>query len=169
MKILNISEEIKFALDRIDEAQRLLRKQGVDNITQPGLLKEMRMAEALNHNLIQDKHFPDAIDERGNYYEYLSCQESGGQNFAIDCMFSRPESDKMKSLERITRNKKIYCGVFDGISLLYMYEVSVKTFLKYTEENLSRRDKNGTSKNREHTINYPLKWIKSVGKKIYEV
>lgn len=169
MKILEISNEIKSALFKIDEAQKMLRKQGVENITQPGLLKEMRMAAILNHSLIQDKHFPDAVDGNGNYYEYLSCQENGGQNFAIDCMFSRPQADKNKSLERISRNKKIYCGVFDGIILLYIYEVSTKKFLEYTEENLLRRDKNGNSKNREHTINYPLKWIRSVGKKIYEV
>jgi hypothetical protein len=168
MKILNISDKIITALSKLDEAQTVLRREGVDNMTQPGLLKEIRMAEKLNHNLIQDKHYPDAIDDKGNFYEYLSCQ-SHAQNFAIDCMFSRPEADKQKSLERITRNKKIYCGVFDGIKLLTMYEVPTQKFLEYTEDNLSRRDKNGQSKNREHTINYTLRWVKSVGKKIYEI
>ena len=168
MKVLKITDKIVASLSMLDKAQTTLRQEGVDNMTQPGILKEMRMAEKLNHSVIQDKHYPDAIDGNGNFYEYLSCQ-SHAKNFAIDCMFSRPKTDKQKSLERITRNKKIYCGIFDGIKLLEIYEVSTQKFLEYTEDNLSRRDKNGKSKNREHTINYTLKWVKSVGKKIYEV
>ena len=160
-------------VSRIDEANLIAQKFGI-NISQPGLIKEIVMAQKLGHSVVSAKHLPDACDPKtGDYFEYLSCQNKpglrdSGKNFAIDCMFSRPETDLERSLKRITRNRTFYCGVFRGTLLEEIYEVPTQTFLDYTTANLNRRDKGGTSKNREHTVNYSLKWVKEVGTKIYE-
>ncbi len=173
MKTLNVTNpDVARFSSLLEEATLLARKFGVDNITQPGLIKEIIMAQKLEHSVIFDKHLPDAIDADGNYYEYLSCQNpddksDSAKNFAIDCMFSRPENDFQGSLNRIRRNKTIYCGVFKGVFLEEIWEVGVEVFLNKTVNNLVRRDKDGTSKNREHTVNYSLKWVKSVGTKVY--
>jgi hypothetical protein len=165
MRKLEINEEVNKALALMAKAERIFRQEGVNNITQPGLLKEMKMAAANKHNVVIDKHLADAIDDAGLLYEYLSCQIKN-KSFAIDCMFSRPNSDLEKSLKRISRNDSFYCGVFDGLNLIEMYKVSTRNFLDFTKENLKKRDKNGSSMNREHTISYPLKWVKRVGEKV---
>ncbi|MYF20484.1 MAG: hypothetical protein F4218_07725 [Synechococcus sp. SB0677_bin_5] len=43
-------------------------------------------------------------------YEYLCCKESG--SFQFDRMFKEPKEKREKSLNRITRNTKIYFAVF---------------------------------------------------------
>ena len=169
---VNCSDMTKL-ISRIDEANLIAQKLGI-NISQPGLIKEIVMAQKLGHLVVSDKHLPDAHDpETGDYFEYLSCQNKPGlrdssKNFAIDCMFSRPEEDMARSMKRITRNKTFYCGVFRGTLLEEIYEVPTQMFLDYTTANLNRRDREGTSKNREHTVNYSLKWVKEVGTKVYE-
>lgn len=57
------------------EAAGLARKIGIVNILQPGLVKEMIIADILGHELIHSKrqadaHAPDNPEEK---YEYLSC------------------------------------------------------------------------------------------------
>jgi|LakMenEpi13Jul12_1017406.scaffolds.fasta_scaffold00026_10 hypothetical protein len=169
--LIDVTDDIREAIKHLNKAQELFRKSGIDNITQPGLIKEVIMADSLGHKIIKNKHLPDATDGI-NYYEYLSCQEKVANNgkksgtFAIDCMFSDPER-KPDSLERITRNKAFYCGVFEGLTLKYIYKVSTTAFLDYTEDNLTRRGAN--SKNKEHTINYPLSWVSRVGKIVNEI
>lgn len=169
--LIEVNDDIRTAIIYLNKAQELFRKAGIDNITQPGLIKESIMADKLGHKVVINKHLPDATDGV-NYFEYLSCQEKVSKkgkksgNFAIDCMFSDQER-KSGSLERITRNRSFYCGVFVGLSLKYIYQVSTETFLDYTDRNLTRRG--AKSKNKEHTINYPLSWVMKVGKIVYEV
>lgn len=169
--LIKVNDDIRTAIQYLSKAQDLFRKAGIDNITQPGLIKESIMADKLGHMVVKNKHLPDATDG-ANYFEYLSCQEKTSKkgkksgNFAIDCMFSDLER-KPASLERITRNQSFYCGVFEGLSLKYIYQVKTETFLEYTDTNLTRRGVK--SKNKEHTINYPLSWVMKVGKIVYEV
>lgn len=164
--LIEINEDIKTAIEYLSKAQDLFRNAGIDNITQPGIIKEVIMAEKLGHKVVKNKHLPDATDGE-NYYEYLSCQEKTSKKgkksgtFAIDCMFSDLER-KPASLERITRNKSFYCGVFEGLTLKYIYQVKTESFLEYTDQNLIRRG--SKSKNEEHTVNYPLSWVMKTGK-----
>ena len=94
------------------EAAKLARSVGITNLLQPGLVKEMIIADILGHELIHSKrhadaHAPNRPDEQ---YEYLSCQEGGtGQ---LDRMFREPGDKRAESLKRITRNRKIYLAVF---------------------------------------------------------
>ena len=60
-------------------AAELARTVGVHNILQPGLVKEMIMAEVLGHKVIISKRAADACDlnDESIQYEYLSCKEGG--------------------------------------------------------------------------------------------
>ncbi len=172
MKVINIQNElttVQKMIEYFEKATLLAKEIGVDNITQAGLIKEMKMAEVLGHNVISDKHCADAIDQNGSLYEYLSCQVSAKTSvFAIDGLFSRPLERMEQTLEhRISRNAAFFCGTFDGVFLKKIYKVDTEKFFEYTRDSLTRRDQNGKSKNSEHTINYPLKWIESVGKIVY--
>ena len=94
------------------KAQKLALKIGIANILQPGLVKEMIIAEMLNHRLIISKRDADACNKNDSSikYEYLTCYEGGtGQ---IDRMFKEPPDKREESLYRIKRNKKIYSAIF---------------------------------------------------------
>ena len=94
-----ISEIIKL----IRKAQVLAFKIGVPNILQPGLVKEMIIAEILGHDLIYSKRDADTCDKRDSSvkYEYLSCYEGGtGQ---LDRMFKAPVNK--------TKEKNRYVGL----------------------------------------------------------
>ena len=74
-------------IDLILKAAQLARSVGITNLLQPGLVKEMIIADILGHELIHSKRDADA-HEPGNpdvKYEYLTCKEGGtGQ---LDRMF----------------------------------------------------------------------------------
>jgi len=175
VEIEEYNEKIKKGVSLILKADLILKECGFPNISQAGLLKEIMMAGILGHIVIIDKHLPDAYNplNEEEKYEYLSCQS--GKTFAIDGMFSRPVLDKEQSLTRITRNKSFYCGIFEGFIPLEIWRVETNDFLKKTDEDLTRRDgpsakqKNteGRNINREHTMNYSIKWVKSVGKRVW--
>ena len=68
---------------------------GIQNILQPGLLKEMIIADILGHEIIHSKRDADArsYENPNEKYEYLSCKEGGrGQ---LDRMFKSPEEKEM--------------------------------------------------------------------------
>lgn len=58
----------------------LARRVGINNLLQPGLVKEMIIADLLGHELIHSKRDADAhaSDDPAEKYEYLSCKEGGG-------------------------------------------------------------------------------------------
>lgn len=169
-EIINVIDnlnDIGSMVEGFQKIQSVARKIGIDNITQPGLIKELIMACKLEHNVIGSKHNADAIDKNSNLYEYLSCQITAKQ-FAIDGLHSRPAKKMEEDLERISRNNAIYCGVFDGVLLQKIIKVETSVLLEHTRQNLLSRDKNGSSSNTEHTVNYSLGWVESVGTKVYE-
>lgn len=95
----------------IRKAQKLALKIGIFNILQPGLVKEMIIAEILGHEIIISKRDADARVKNNPdiKFEYLSCYEGGtGQ---LDRMFKEPADKREESLFRIKRNKKIYFDV----------------------------------------------------------
>lgn len=99
-------------VELVVKAAELARSAGIANLLQPGLVKEMIIADILGHELIHSKRDPDAHaphdpDEK---YEYLSFKEGGTGQFAS--MSKEPADKRAKSLRRITRNVKVYLAVF---------------------------------------------------------
>ena len=78
----------------VRKASKLARSVGIQNILQPGLIKEMIIAELLGHELITTKRNADAMDPDNPsiVYEYLSCKEGGAGQ--LDRMFKEPEEKK---------------------------------------------------------------------------
>ena len=151
-------------IELVLEAAKLARTVGIPNLLQPGLVKEMIIAEHLGHVLIKtkrdaDAHAPDNPDEK---YEYLSCKEGGSGQ--LDRMFKEPADKRMESLERITRNKKIFFAVFyenDQTRCKVIYELPVTEVLKETERQLDR------SGNKISHVGFSEKWTQEHGTIVY--
>src|SRR5947199_4348901 len=96
----------------VREAAELARSVGISNLLQPGLVKELIIADILGHQPITSKRHADACDPNDptRLYEYLSCKEGGSGQ--LDRMFKAPLVKREESLLRITRNKKISFAVF---------------------------------------------------------
>jgi len=148
----------------VREAQELALKIGIPNILQPGLVKEMIIAEILGHQLIISKRDADACDKnnRDIKYEYLTCYEGGtGQ---LDRMFKEPPEKRAESLYRITRNKKIYSAIFyknNPLTVKVIYEVEPKVLLKEAEGQLDR------SSNIISHVGFSEDWVRRNGKVVY--
>jgi len=114
---------------------------GINNTLQPGLVKEIIIAETLGHKVISSKNQADACDPCNSniLYEHLSFTEAGSGQF--DRMFKTPKEKRKKSLKRITRNKLIFFAIFyknDPVKCKIIYE----TPTKYVKEEAERqRDK----------------------------
>jgi hypothetical protein len=145
------------------KASHLAETLGIKNILQPGLVKEMMIADILNHKLIYSKNDADACDHSNPEikFEYLSCLENGtGQ---LDRIFSRPIEKRKKSLQRITRNSKIYLAIFfreNQLKVKNIYEIESQILLKEVEEQLNR------STNDISHIGITEKWAIKNGKRI---
>lgn len=146
------------------EAAKLARKIGIVNILQPGLVKEMIIADILGHELIHSKrqadaHAPNNPKEK---YEYLSCKEGGmGQ---IDRMFKEPDDKRAESLKRITRNTRIYLAVFykkEQTKCKCIYEIDPQVMAKEAERKLDR------SRNIISHIGFSEDWARKNGHLVY--
>ncbi len=124
----------------IVHAQELAIKIGIPNILQPGLVKEMIIAEILRHDLIHSKRDADACDpnDPNVKYEYLSCYEGGSGQ--LDRMFKEPLEKRAESLYRVARNQMIYLAVFykDTLKVKFIYEIKTEVLLEETERQLDR-------------------------------
>ncbi|MFH0948601.1 MAG: hypothetical protein V1833_06375 [Elusimicrobiota bacterium] len=125
----------------IRKAQDLALKIGIFNILQPGLVKEMIIAEILGHKIIASKRDADACDKNNPNikFEYLSCYEGGSGQ--LDRMFKSPAEKREESLFRIKRNKKVYFAIFykkDPLKVKIIYEIEPDIILKETERQLDR-------------------------------
>jgi len=152
-------------IDLIKEAQSFALSIGIPNILQPGLVKEMMIADLLGHEVIFSKRNADARDpnNHSNLYEYLSCKEGG--NGQLDSMFKEPHDMRVKSLERITRNKMIYYAVFyenDQLKLKIIYAIEPKVLLKEAERQLD------VSRNPKSHCNFSNNWAAENGIIVYE-
>ena len=145
-------------------AQELALKIGIPNILQPGLVKEMIMAETLGHKVIYSKRDADACDpnDPSVKYEYLSCYEGGSGQ--LDRMFKEPQEEREKSLYRIRRNKKIYLAIFlknNPLKIKVIFEIEPKVLVKETERQLDR------SRNAISHVGFSENWAKEKGKVVY--
>lgn len=152
-------------IDLVLEADSLARSIGIDNLLQPGLVKEMIIADILGHKLIHSKRDADAKDPKnpGIVYEYLCCKEGGtGQ---LDRMFKTPIDKRKESLNRIFRNNKIYLAIFyksNQTKAKVIYELEPETVAEETERKLDR-----SSNNISH-VGFNETWAKSNGNIVYQ-
>lgn len=158
-------EIIRRIIDLVVKAQELARSIGISNILQPGLVKEMIIADVLGHELIISKRDADACDpnDPSIKYEYLSCKEGGSGQ--LDRMFKEPPEKRAESLARITRNKKVYFAVFykeNQIKLKTIYELDPSVILEETERQLDR------SRNVISHVGFSINWAAQNGKVVYK-
>lgn len=152
-------------IELVRKAARLARTAGIPNLLQPGLVKEMIVADILGHEPIATKHDADACDPQDEsvLYEYLSCKEGGtGQ---LDRMFKEPPADRAKSLKRITRSRRLYFAVFfkaDQTKVKVIYELEPRVVLDETKRRLDR------SKNAISHVGFTEKWARANGIIVYE-
>ena len=152
-------------IELIQKAQEIASKHGFQNLLQPGLVKELIIADKLGHDVHKTKHDPDAYDPNDptRKYEYLSCFEGG--SFQLDRMFKSPADKRAKSLDRIMRNHKIYCAVFEKespLNLLSIFEVESPIMLREAERQLDR------SRNAISHIGFTIRWAQENGKQVYK-
>jgi hypothetical protein len=156
---------IRRIIDLVIKAQELARSIGIDNLLQPGLVKEMIIADVLGHELIISKRDADACDpnDPSIKYEYLSCKEVG--SCQLDRMFREPPDKRAESVARITRNRKVYLAVFykqNQLKLKTIYELDPGVALEEAERQLDR------SRNVISHVGFSINWAAQNGKVIYE-
>ena len=142
----------------------MARTVGIHNLLQPGLVKEMVIANILGHELITAKRGADARNSKNpsQIYEYLSCKEGGSGQ--LDRMFRRPNKKRQESLNRIRRNDKIYYAVFykhNQMHVKVIYELDPKIVVQETERQLDR------SENEISHVGFSERWVRENGKIVY--
>jgi len=100
----------------IHELDRLAKLQGIKNVFQPGMARELLIAEALGHTVHSPKHGHDAVTAEGEVCEYLTAYS--GSQIQLDRMFKTPEEKRQKSLLRISRYDRIYAVFFKRDTLV---------------------------------------------------
>lgn len=146
------------------QAAELARTVGIQNILQPGLVKEMIMADHLGHKVIITKRDADACDPNDStiLYEYLSCKEGGTGQF--DRMFKEPADKRQESLNRIWRNRKIFFAVFfeaEQTRAKIIYEIEPGVLVQETERQLD------VSQNSISHVGFTEAWVRRNGKIVY--
>jgi len=143
------------------EAQRIaLEKHGVPNILQPGIIKELMMAEILGHELIPQKDASDAKDWAGRTYEYLASirrviATNKGCSFQMDRITA-------SNMYRITRNEAFYFGVFKNhLEVEEIWRVEVSTVLSEVERQFEK------CKNDLAHVNFLLRWLEENGSRVF--
>jgi hypothetical protein len=152
-------------IELVLKATKLARSIGINNLLQPGLVKEMIIADILGHDLIHtkrdaDAHAPGNPNEK---YEYLSCK--GGGSGQLDRMFRSPPEKRAESLERITRNHRIYFAIFyesEQTKCKVIYEIMPEVLLAETERQLDR------SRNAISHVGFSEVWACENGTIVYQ-
>ena len=149
-------------MELLQHAQGIaLEKHGVSNILQPGVIKELVMAEVLGHELLPQKDSADAEDPRGNTFEYLASIKRIDVKRNRGCSF---QMDRMtrENLHRVTRNSAFYFGVFsDHLTLAEIWRVEIPVVLAEVERQLDR------CKNDIAHVNFLLRWLEASGEQVY--
>ncbi len=152
-------------IELVIKATKLARTVGIRNLLQPGLGKEMIIADILGHELITTKRDADARspNDPSVVYEYLSCKEGGSGQ--LDRTFKEPVDKRQESLNRIWRNSKIYFAVFyaaDQTRVKVIYQIEPEVVAKQTERQLDR------SRNAISHVSFSETWINQNGKIVYK-
>lgn len=149
-------------LHLLKTAQKIAsEKYGVSNILQPGVIKELMMAEMLGHVLIPQKDSADAKDNNGNSYEYLASIRRVNVKTNKGCSF---QMDRItpNNLNRVTRNKAFYFGIFKNhLEIEELWRVEIPVVLAEVKRQLEK------CKNDIAHVNFLLKWLEENGTKIF--
>jgi hypothetical protein len=149
-------------IENLKKAQEIAsEKFGINNILQPGIIKELIIANILGHEVITDKDNADAKDKSGNIFEYLTSihrpkgDPNAGCKFQIDRILSESSS-------RILRNKGFYFGIFkDHLNVEEILRIETDVVNNEINRQLQ------VSKNSISHANFSLKWVKNNGKQVY--
>ena len=158
---------IRQIINYVRKAQEIASQHGFKNLLQPGLVKELVIADILGHEVHRTKHEPDAHDptDASRQFEYLTCFKGKKEGtFQFDRMFQSPPNKRRRSLRRITRNTAIYCAVFDEespLEVIVIYEVPVDVVLHEAERQLD------ASQNEISHVGFTIKWAQECGKAVY--
>lgn len=146
----------------LERAQKIAeQKYQIKNILQPGIIKELILAEKLNHKLITNKDRADAEDHFGSY-EYLCSIRRVNTKTNRGCSFQMDRVTN-SNLSRITRNKRFYFGIFKShLELEKIISVETSVVLEETKRQLDN------CKNEIAHINFLLKWVEENGKLVFE-
>ena len=152
-------------IELVLQASHLAEKLDIANLFQPGLVKEIIIADRLGHKVLTSKRHADACDPKDSslLYEYLSCKEGGSGQ--LDRMFKSPPDRRAKSLRRLTRNDKIFFIVFyakDQTKIKVIYELSVSKAVEETERQLNN------SKNTISHVGFAEQWVADNGRVVYK-
>jgi len=155
---------IRQIIKLVIQAQKLAHKIGIPNILQPGLVKEIIVADILEHELIHSKRDADACDPKDHKikYEYLSCYEGGSGQ--LDRMFKSPADKRDESIGRITRNTLIYFAIFfkqNPLMVKVIYEIDPDVIVEETERQLDG------SRNDISHVGFSEGWAKQNGRIVY--
>lgn len=149
-------------MEKLLDIQELAEKNfGITNILQPGIIKELIMAEILGHRLVPQKDLPDAKDDEGNFYEYLASINRVNTKTNRGCSF---QMDRVtpNNLTRVTRNKAFYFGIFKThLEIDQIWIVNIPNVLSEVQRQLEN------CKNDIAHVNFLLKWLKSNGELVY--
>lgn len=149
-------------IELLQRAQKIaLEKHGVPNILQPGVIKELMMAEVLEHELVPQKDSADAMDKQGKTYEYLASIKRTNVKTNQGCSFQMDRMTK-RNLHRVTRNAAFYFGVFsDHLTLSEIWKVEIPVILSEVQRQLNR------CKNDIAHVNFLLRWLEANGERVY--
>ena len=160
-----VRELYRKIIELVLRAAELARSLDISNLLQPGLVKEMIIADILGHELIHSKRDADAHapNNAAEKYEYLSCKEGGSGQ--LDRMFKEPATKRAESLARITRNSKVYFAVFyehNQTKCKVIYELTTDVIVQETERQLDR------SRNAISHVGFSEDWARRNGKVVYQ-
>lgn len=146
----------------IRKAQEIAdKKLKIKNVLQPGIIKELIIADILRHTIIPDKRLPDAKDNKGYFFEYLSSINRKNVKTNIGSSFQIDRITK-NNLNRIKRNKAFYFAFFaNHLTVEYIYKVETEKVLKQVVRQLN------SCKNEIAHVNLLTKWVKENGIRVY--
>lgn len=148
------SQVLDTIIQHLKYSQELAKRLGLNNLSQPGVVKEIIMANALGHKVQTSKHLHDAesFTDSEERYEYLTCLDGG--SFQLD----RVSEENLEMIE--TRNKYVYCGIFNKAEPLHLeqiYELDPSRLYKFM------LDKYSASSSTSRHVNVRLKDILAKG------
>lgn len=148
----------------VQQAFSLARSLGIPNLLQPGLAKEIVIADILGHEVMPAKRQPDARDPENPdiMYEYLSCKEGGSGQF--DRMFKSPINKRERSLNRIRRNSRIYLAVFYADNQLEVKTIYELDPMVVEQEAVRQLDR---SANDISHVGLSISWTAQHGRVVY--
>jgi hypothetical protein len=146
------------------QAQELAQSVGIPYLLQPGLVKEIIIADLLGHAVLPTKHGADALSSTDPHicYEYLSCLEKGSGQ--LDRMYKQPAEKRAESMQRIMRNQQIYFAVFyrnQPLDVKVIYEIEPAVLAAEANRKLDR------SQNDISHVGFSESWAAKNGKVVY--